>query len=249
MYLFLFCFFVDVYPLYRPSHLGLIRLEFMLETGTAAPSTQLLESCMRRRVDMVWETNLLPHTGTLSTGLLPLLVRLTQRVIQSLDPGNLGSPVALLGLIIDLIDQISQALGGEEFVLAVVQRPRGKRLGRVTWARHAEYLLQDVDVVGDGEQVPAVLVGEEVVELVEAGPGDAAQTEGAGLVGGEEDTVFWGWARLRGGGKELLDAVDLAVQKGRCPLVVGCYGVRREIGAGEDRGAEELGSGGDAGPG
>lgn len=160
-------------------------------------------------------------------------------------------------LVLDLLDQLPQAPPPEELVGPIVQRAPVQRLGRVARRRHPKDLLQNLNVVRDRKQVPRVLVGEEVVELVEARPRDAAQAEAAGLVGGEEDAVPGlrpgagagarrGGGGGGGGGEEFLDAVNFAVEEGRDPLVVGGDGVRGQVGAAEDGGPEEFAASADA---
>ncbi|KAL3293473.1 cytidine and deoxycytidylate deaminase zinc-binding region [Colletotrichum asianum] len=156
-------------------------------------------------------------------------------------------PLPLVG---QLPHQVRHAPRREELVGAVVQLPPRERLVALPLGPHAEHLLQDVDVVRDREQVAAVLVGEEVVHLAEAGPGDAAEAEGAGLMGREEEAVGprrRARGRVRVGGcEELLNAVDLAVQQRGGAFVVGRDGVGLEGLRGEDGGAEEFAAGRDA---
>lgn len=94
---------------------------------------------------------------------------------------------------------------------------------------------------------------EQEVHLAEATPGNAAETQAAGLVGGEEDAVGAGvgtGGRVgEGDGVELLDAVDFAVEEGGDAFVVGGDCVGLEGCGGEDRGAEDFAAGGDAGEG
>lgn len=104
----------------------------------------------------------------------------------------------------------------------------------------------------DGEQVAAVLVREEVEEVVEAAPRDARETQAARLVRGQEHAVprvraprrrrTLARRRVREGRlrEELLDAVNLAVEKRRGDLVVRRHRLRDQFRFGEDRGAEEL---------
>ena len=200
------------------------------------------------RMARIIEQNLFPDAGALRARLLSLLVRLAQRIVQALDPLDLahkGRPIDL----VEIPGQVNKRSGLEELVLAVVEVPLGDLLRRLL-ARHPEDLLEDVNVVGDGEEVAAVLVGKEVVELGKARPGDAAQAQAARLVGCEEDAVFPRVRALRRvrevDGEELLDAVDLAVEQGRCALVVGGHGQGLEGLAVKDGGAEYLGAGGDA---
>lgn len=73
-------------------------------------------------------------------------------------------------------------------------------------------------------------------------------------MGGEEYAVLGLGPRVLGRivrriRKELLDAVDLAVQQRRHALVVGGDGVRLEVRSAQDGGAKELAAGLDAGAG
>lgn len=186
---------------------------------------------------------LLPNTRTLRPSLLPLLIRLTQRIIQPFHPLNLPLPPPPLLRTLNLAHQIHQALRRKELIPPVIQRPLPQTLIRISLARNPEDLLQDIDIIRNGKQIPAILVRKQVVELVEARPGDAAETQRARLVRGEEDAVLGRGAAFRGGGEELLDAVYLAVEEGRGALVVGGYCHGGEARAGEDGGAEELAAG------
>jgi hypothetical protein len=61
------------------------------------------------------------------------------------------------------------------------------------------------------EQIPAILVGEHVIEFIESGPCDAAQTQRAWFMGREENAVFCLGTVTLWDFEELLDTVDLAV--------------------------------------
>lgn len=190
----------------------------------------------------------------------PILVCITQPIIQSLHPANLVRPFPTLHpptFIGDLSNQVSETPRREESVPPVIQRSR-VQVFPLGDGRDPEDLLQDVDVVRDGEQVPAVFVREEVEEIVEPTPRDTRETKAARLVCGQEHAVpRVRTARRRGPAlarrvregrlrEELLDAVDLAVEKRRRHFVVRRHRLRDESRFGEDRGAEELVAGRDA---
>src|SRR3546814_1946164 len=50
-----------------------------------------------------------------------------------------------------------------------------------------EHLLEDLQIVRDGEGVAAVFMAEEIMEIVETGPGDRRHAHGAGFMGRQED--------------------------------------------------------------
>jgi len=151
-----------------------------------------------------------------------------------------------LCLVRDILKQIGKAFSSKELVLAVVKRPGSERLGCIRRSWDAEHFLQNVDVVRDREQIPAVLVGEQIVELVEACPRDTAQAERTGLMCSEEDAVLGGWTTFCWGREELLDAVDFSMQKGRDALIVcrDCHW--RQVWAIQNCSSEDLASRGHA---
>lgn len=82
---------------------------------------------------------------------------------------------ALLGRIVAVVDQIGDA------VALPVEVVPGIAAGVLL-----EYLLEDFQVMPDGEGVAGVLVREEVVLVVVAGPGDRGEAQRTGLVAGDE---------------------------------------------------------------
>ena len=71
-------------------------------------------------------------------------------------------------------------------------------IGGVVAARiETKYLLQDAEVVGDLESIPGVLVTEQIIKIVETGPGDGGKAEAARLVGREKQTLEIGRASCR----------------------------------------------------
>ena len=194
----------------------------------------------------------LPHACALCASLLALLVRVTQLVVHCLDSVNLCCEFLLLRLVGYAVNQASARMRAEELVLPVVQRPLLSLLVRfkLCCGPGLEHLLQDIDVVGNAEEVPAVFVGEQVKDLRETRPGDAAEAEAARLVGGEENAVLGrvgpnGRVGVRLG-EEAVDAVDFAVQQRRHGLVVGGHGERLERLLVEHCRAKELASAGNA---
>lgn len=133
---------------------------------------------------------LLPHTRRLNPLLLALLICCRKNIILPLDPFNLPLPPAPRPFIRNVLHQLGQTPSRKELVLAVIQLPLLQRLFGLIYTTipsnsgDPKHLLQDIDIIGDAEQIPRVLVGKEVVELVEARPGDAAEAERAGFVGG-----------------------------------------------------------------
>ena len=99
----------------------------------------------------------------------------------------------------------------------------------------------------DGEGVARVLIAEEIGEVVEARPGDRREAERAGLMRGEEQAVARRRPARRGELVECVECRDLAVEERVLRLRIGGGNDEREIGFLEDRRAEELVAGGDAG--
>jgi hypothetical protein len=127
-----------------------------------------------------------------------------------------------------------------------IRQPSWRDMGKRGKDCLEDSVEMEKQLTGNAEQISAVLVGKEIVKLVEAAPRDARQTQAAGLVGGEEDAVFGVGASVAGWGEEGLNAVDLAVEERGEALVVGLDRVGFEGGFGQDGGAEELRAGGDA---
>src|SRR5690606_41471879 len=75
------------------------------------------------------------------------------------------------------------------FPLERMARPEGM-FGPIATGIEREDLFEDAQIVRDGEGIPRILVAEQEVEIVEAGPGDRRKAERAWLVGGEKDAVL-----------------------------------------------------------
>lgn len=145
-------------------------------------------------------TPLLPNAGARRSRLLPLLICLAQRVVQSLDSLNLARPLCPLRLIVQESHQVGKRLALKELVVLVVQGPLLHLLVRLP-ALYPEHLLEDLNVVRDREQVAAVLIRKEIVELAESGPRDAAEAQAAWLMGCKEDAIAARVGRVAGSGK------------------------------------------------
>lgn len=155
----------------------------------------------------------LENTGRFLTRRLPLLIRIRQLVIHSLDAVDLCHPLLPLGLALNPRYHVRHRARFEKLIFTIIQRPRRERLRCIARRRYLIYRLEDVDVVWDPEEIPAVLVSEEVVELGEARPGDPTEAEGARLVRREEYAVFGLGAAFLGGREEGLDAVNFTVEE------------------------------------
>lgn len=121
----------------------------------------------------------------------------------------------------------------------VVALPEGVP-GVVAPGVEREDLLQDPEVVRDVEAVAAVLVAEEVVEVVVPAPRDGRQAQRAGLMRGQEDAVLGIRQRLAGALVQFLDGVHLAVPERILHFVVALGDHQGEVGLPQDRCAEEL---------
>jgi hypothetical protein len=128
---------------------------------------------------------------------------------------------------------------GGDHVGDVVAVPVGVG-GVVATGVEGEDLLEDVEVVGDVEGVAAVLVAEEVVEVVVAAPRDGGQAERAGLVGGHEDALAGGGHGRPGPLVQALDGVHLSVPERILHLVVGLRDHQGQVRLPQDRRAEHL---------
>lgn len=63
-------------------------------------------------------------------------------------------------------------------------------LSPVTTGLQAEDLLEDLQIMGDCKSVAAVFMAEEIVEIVEARPGDRRHAHGAGFMRRQENQVL-----------------------------------------------------------
>src|SRR3569833_71099 len=96
---------------------------------------------------------------------------------------------AFLMAAVEAADHLLDAVTRKEGIAAVVVVAiRG--WCRAVGISHRRDFAQDADVVRNVEGVARVLVREQVVEIVEARPGDAAEAERAGLVRREEQAVL-----------------------------------------------------------
>ena len=102
----------------------------------------------------------------------------------------------------------------------------------------AEDVADHLLVVRDVEVLAGGLVAEEVVDLLEARPGDGRRAHAARLVGGDEDAVARVEVSLLL--EELLDAVHFPVPQGGERLVVGGREDERQVGLLQDGGTEDL---------
>src|SRR6185312_9230784 len=146
---------------------------------------------------------------------------------------------ALLGAAVEAGDHPRDVVAVEEGVVPVVIVAAGRRCLAVRIG-HGVNLPEDADVVRDVEGVARVLVGEQIVEIVEARPGDAAETERAWLVRGEEQAVLGVRPALRGQLEEAFDGMDLAMPERIGGFMVGLGDDQRKIGLAQDCGAEDL---------
>lgn len=153
----------------------------------------------------------LEETRALLPCCFALLIHIRQSRIERLNAHDFCRPFRPVCITLNRGDQFCDRPSSEEFVCSVVKRFRSKSLGCVSRRSDLEDGLQDVDVVRNSEQVPAVLVREEVHDLVEAAPSDAAQAETTRLVCREEDAVFRIRSRFFRACGVGLDAVYLAV--------------------------------------
>jgi len=76
-----------------------------------------------------------------------------------------------------------------------------------------EHFFDNLQVVGDVEGVAGVFVAEEIIEIVEPGPGDRRQAQRAGFVGGQKQAVAGVRARRFRQFIERLKGGNLAVIK------------------------------------
>ncbi|MCY1551266.1 hypothetical protein D9M68_875830 [compost metagenome] len=99
----------------------------------------------------------------------------------------------------------------------------------------------------DGETIAGILVAEEVVEIVEARPGDRRQTHRAGLMRGEEDEIAGVRALSTLDLVEALQRVHFAVPERVFRFVVGLDEHGRKIGLAHQCRAEDLVAGSNTG--
>src|SRR5690606_39245809 len=85
-------------------------------------------------------------------------------------------------------DHAGEVVAGPILIGAVVERAI-RRNAAAIGVGHGVDAGEDLDVIGNGEAVAAVLVAEQVVEIVKARPGNAGQAERAGFVGREEQAI------------------------------------------------------------
>ena len=102
--------------------------------------------------------SLLKEAGALLPSRLALLIHVRQCRILRFDSLHLRRPLRLLGIIVDGSHKIRYRAPREEFVCPVVKRFRCKYLVRICRRRHLVDRLQDVDIVRDAKEVPAVFV-------------------------------------------------------------------------------------------
>lgn len=141
--------------------------------------------------------------------------------------------------ILVTLGQVLDEVRLEELVLAIVEGAIGVYFFAAGF-RNAVDGLQNVDVERNLEAVTAIFIGEEVVEVVKARPGNSRKAQRTGLVGCEEYTLFGARALVLGNFEELFDAVHLTVPHGVFNLVVGFCDDQAEVVFAENGGSKEL---------
>ena len=155
-------------------------------------------------------TQLLEEARRLLSLRLAILVGAGELIVQCLYSCNLVRAFASDTFVLYCFNHLRQRSSLEELVGPVIERACRKGFGSIVLSRDLIHGLEDIDIIRNAEEISTILVREEVVELVEAAPSDAAETQAARFVCGEEDAVFGIWSSFFGAGEEGLNAVNLA---------------------------------------
>lgn len=117
-------------------------------------------------------------------------------------------------------------------------------LSPIATGLQAEDFLEDLQIMGDRKSVAAVFMAEEIVEVVEARPGDRRHAHGAGFMRRQENQVLGIWPLALF--IEAFQRMHLAMPERVFELVVRVRQHQRQVGLAQDGRAKHLVAGGNS---
>jgi hypothetical protein len=160
------------------------------------------------------------------------LVEFREPIVFRLDPADLFEQGRAIGVA-----------GGSHHLDHRMAEPEGV-LPPIATGLQTEDFLEDLQVMRDRKGVAAVFVAEEIVEIVEARPGDRRHAHGAGFVRREENQILGIWPLALF--VEALQRMHLAMPERIFEFVVGLGQHQRKIRLAQDSSAKHLVAGGHA---